>query len=158
MNMTASSSPKAESATYTLVLDNKLAELSKLSQWLEGLAGQLSLTSDDAFKLELILTEAITNVIQHGYADADHGDIEIEVQDQVSQLRLELKDKAKPFNPLEQAEVVFPRTLDEASEGGLGIHLIRTYTEACYYQRVEHQNVLVMVLAISKGEPNPTSR
>ncbi|MCB0163386.1 MAG: ATP-binding protein [Anaerolineae bacterium] len=154
MNWSAPRSPQAESASYTLTLVNQLAELVKLAKWLEGLAGQLGLSGEDAFKLELILSEAVTNVIQHGYADADHGDIEIRVQDQGNRLRVEVRDKAKPFNPLEQAEVVFPRTLDEASEGGLGIHLVRTYTEACFYQRIDHQNVLVMVLAVSRGEPD----
>lgn len=157
MNLSASSSPQTEPVSYTLSLVNKLAELVKLAEWLEGLADKLKLSGEDAFKLELILTEAVTNVIQHGYADAENGDIEVRVQDQVNRLRVELRDKAKPFNPLRQPEVVFPRTLNEASEGGLGIHLIRTYTEECYYQRVDHQNVFVMVLTVSKREPDQTS-
>ena len=157
MNLSASSSPQTEPVSYTLSLVNKLAELVKLAEWLEGLADKLKLSGEDAFKLELILTEAVTNVIQHGYADAENDDIEVRVQDQVNRLRVELRDKAKPFNPLRQPEVVFPRTLNEASEGGLGIHLIRTYTEECYYQRVDHQNVFVMVLTVSKREPDQTS-
>lgn len=152
MDLSASHSLHTEPVSYTLMLVNQLAELGKLTEWLEGLAGRLGLSGDDAFKLKLILSEAVTNVIQHGYAGADDGVVEIRVQDQGNRLWVEVRDKAKAFNPLEQAEVVFPRTLDEASEGGLGIHLIRTYTEACFYRRVDHQNVLVMVLAVAKGK------
>ena len=63
MNLSASSSPQTEPVSYTLSLVNKLAELVKLAEWLEGLADKLKLSGEDAFKLELILTEAVTNVM-----------------------------------------------------------------------------------------------
>lgn len=154
MNPSASGSQKAESVINSLVLNSELAELVKLSTWIEGLADELNLSGDDAFKLELILTEAVTNVIQHGYRETSNGDIEVSVQERANQLFIKVKDTAKAFNPLQQPEVKFPRTLDEASEGGLGIHLIRNYTDECSYQRSGEHNVLIMVLTVTKREPD----
>ena len=157
MSVTASSASKAEPGTYTLALTSNLAELVKLSTWVETLAGELSLSGEAAFKLELVLTEAVTNIMQHGYDDDTNCAIEIRLRHLVNTLHLEISDTAKPFNPLHQPEVVFPRSLEEAGEGGLGIHLIRNYTDECYYQRREQRNVLTMVLSTAKPEGNPSN-
>ncbi|MCB0210224.1 MAG: ATP-binding protein [Anaerolineae bacterium] len=156
MTESVSSDPKAEPAIYTLALSNSLAELVKLSAWVKMLTGELHLSQEDAFKLELVLTEAVTNIIQHGYDDAIDCAIKIRLKHLIETLHIEVSDSAKPFNPLHQPEVTFPRSLEEASEGGLGIHLIRNYTNECYYQRIEQHNVLTMVLSMTKPEGDPS--
>jgi anti-sigma regulatory factor (Ser/Thr protein kinase) len=94
----------------------------------------------------MVLTEAVTNVIQHG-AEAGKGqEISVILEQVGGDIRVEVRDGGQPFDPLKQPEVVFPRTLDDASRGGLGIHLIRSYSDECRYRREGGENILTLVI------------
>lgn len=146
MNLPASSSQDANSNLYMLIIQNDLDELTRLSEWVNHLAGQLNLSSKVTFRLDLTLAEAVTNVIQYAYEDEKNHEIVITLQYRKNGADVEVIDEGQPFDPLQAPEVVFPRSLDEASEGGLGIHLIRTYTDECYYRREVGKNILTMVV------------
>lgn len=148
MNLSASSSPVAEPESYTLVIQNRLGDFSKLNKWLEELAQQLQLSERDSFRIDLALTEAVTNIVEHAYEDeADHYiTITFRYLDQMASL--ELVDDGRPFNPLQQPEAGLPSSLEEAKEGGLGIHFIRSYTDELGYRRQSGQNILMMKFVI----------
>lgn len=129
-----------------LVLKSRLDELTTLSQWVEQLSSQLGLSPRGAFRLELVLTEAVTNVIENAYEDDQEHEITITLHYQDHTATVHLIDDGLPFDPLQQPEVVLPTSLDEATAGGLGIHLIRRYTDDSQYQRVGHENILTMTI------------
>ena len=130
----------------TLVLENKLDDLTKLSQWINNLAGRLGISPNDTFRLDLALAEAVTNIIRYAFEDSASHNIKVTMHYQYNNITVEIKDKGRPFDPLKHPKVIFPRSLEEASKGGLGIHLIRTYTDECYYRREGGANILTMVI------------
>lgn len=130
-----------------LQLENQLDELNVLSNWVAEIADRLGLASKVTFRLDLVLTEAITNIIENAYVDqADHI-ITLHLDSDAQTVRVKIVDDGIPFNPLEHPETVLPTQLDGADMGGLGIHLIRSYTKTCDYQRLGQENHFTVVLS-----------
>ena len=139
--------------TSTLMLENNLNELTPLSEWINELAKRLHVSPSDTFRLDLLLAEAVTNVIHYAYPDKASHQIEILFHYQQGVISLSVQDMGQPFDPLQNPEVEFPRTLDEASEGGLGIHLIRSYADECKYKRENEKNIFTMIVKESGENP-----
>jgi serine/threonine-protein kinase RsbW len=131
---------------HEIALKNNFDELVTLSEWVDQLSGQLGLSPQCAFRLDLVLTEAVTNIIENAYVDEQAHDITVTLQYEDNRAKIQLKDDGVPFDPLQKPELVLPKSLEEAAEGGLGIHLIRRYTDECQYYRLSHENVLTFVI------------
>lgn len=132
-----------------VVLKNRLDELTALSGWVAQIANQLNISARCAFRLELVLTESVTNIIENAYQDAEEHEIKIVLQYENDTFNIQLKDQGLAFNPLQVPEPVLPNRLEEAEVGGLGIHLIRSYTQDCQYQREGNENILTLIISNS---------
>lgn len=130
--------------SHEVVLKNRLDELTTLSDWVNQLSGQLGMSPQYTFRLELVLVEAVTNIMENAYQDNKEHHIKVILQYQDNTALIQLRDDGLPFNPLQSPELVLPHSLEEAEEGGLGIHLIRSYTDECQYQRTNSENILTM--------------
>jgi anti-sigma regulatory factor (Ser/Thr protein kinase) len=106
----------------------------------------VGVSAESIFKLELAVTEAVTNVIEHAFEDKTEHKLTLKLAYRQNQFTIELIDEGQPFDPTQYPAVEFPRTLAEAGEGGLGIHLIRHYADIIDYQRQANQNILTMVI------------
>jgi anti-sigma regulatory factor (Ser/Thr protein kinase) len=138
-----------------LVLTGDYHGLTALAEWLEGFADQYALPAQARFRLDLVLTEAITNIMDHGHLPVVEGHIELACCVQEQNIEIEIADDGPPFDPTARAPVVLPDSLAMATPGGLGIHLIRQYTSTLTYRREGARNVLRMSLPV---ERMPTTR
>lgn len=131
----------------TIDLPGSLDALAELSAWIQDIARDHGLSTRCAFQLELVLAEAVTNIVQ--YADVAGGDAAIAVELQCAEegIRIRLEDTGRPFDPTSAPAHVQPQNLEESRIGGLGIHLIRAYTERLEYHRVGNRNRLSMVIS-----------
>lgn len=146
--MTPLQSPHVEAVSSTLVIKNNLDQLVKLSEWINRLAGEIGLPTAKAFHLELALTEAVTNIIEYAFeAGAEH-EITVKLSHRSDHLAVELIDEGRPFDPTRYKGVELPGTLDEAEVGGLGIHLLRSYTDKIQYKRRNNQNILTLIFGL----------
>lgn len=139
-----------------LVLTSDHHDLAALAEWLEHFADKNVLPAQARFRLDLVLTEAVTNVMDHGHLPEVKGRIELAclVQDQL--IQVEITDDGPPFDPTARAPVVLPDCLAMATPGGLGIHLIRQYTSTLAYHRENACNVLRMTLPVEPASPGHT--
>jgi anti-sigma regulatory factor (Ser/Thr protein kinase) len=135
-----------EPESYQIVLKNNHAPLDRLSEWINQISHQLHLSSRGAFRLELSLVEAVTNVVEHGYQDDVDHDITLFLNAFRKTVKVEIKDDGQPFNPLQHPPIVLPTNLEEAKEGGLGIHLIRNYADECLYQWDGQYNIFTLII------------
>jgi anti-sigma regulatory factor (Ser/Thr protein kinase) len=142
--------PALPTSVETLQIINRLSELDVLSHWVADLSVRLSLSARVSFRLDLVLTEAVTNVIENAYTEGIDQEISIVVEHRPPLLEAHIRDHGQPFNPLEYPEMVQPKSLEEARVGGLGIHLIRSYAQECRYQRDGQENRLSIVLATTE--------
>jgi len=131
-----------------LSLVNDHAALDDLAGWLENWVEQNGLSSASAFRLDLVLTEAVTNVIDHTPKAHRDGRIDLACVVRDGNIEVELSDDGPVFDPTARAEAVLPSSLAEATPGGLGIHLMRRYTTRMAFQREQNRNILRMTLPI----------
>jgi anti-sigma regulatory factor (Ser/Thr protein kinase) len=133
--------------TERLALAARLDALPLLSAWIERFAASHGISPRSAFQLELVLTEAVTNIIEHGHDATGAGDIKIACERRAGELLLEISDAGSPFDPTAHAPHLQPVSLDAASPGGLGVHLMRQYSREMRYLREAGRNHLYLTLA-----------
>lgn len=136
----------AQSPAYHITVPNHFDALTDLSQWLEALAPRLGLSQRGLFRLQMTTEEAVTNIIQNAYTDDREHQIQVSLHPCDRGLTLSICDDGLSFNPLHYPEAQPPKTLELAQEGGMGIQLIRHFSDACFYHRAADRNVLQLVI------------
>jgi anti-sigma regulatory factor (Ser/Thr protein kinase) len=128
-------------------------ELSRLADWLHRFAVEEALSEQTVFRLELVLTEAVTNVMDHAcQPDAEVAiDLVCVVEDE--SIDVQLIDNGPAFDPTARAPTQLPKTLAEARPGGLGIHLMRQYANGMGYRRENGHNILRLILPLRQTTP-----
>jgi serine/threonine-protein kinase RsbW len=77
------------------------------------------------YQLQLAVDEACANVIHHGYAGMEPGDIELTCSFDDQRLVIRVRDWGRSFVPEDVPEPDVNAPLEERSLGGLGLFLIR---------------------------------
>ena len=129
-----------------LQLQNKPEELIKLKEWLNRICDSHEISDKTRFSLELVLEEAVTNVFNYAFDKTEEHQFSLELNLSESDISIILQDNGIAFNPLQQQEPVQANSIEDAKIGGMGIHLIKSYTKLVDYFRKEGTNNLLMVL------------
>jgi sigma-B regulation protein RsbU (phosphoserine phosphatase) len=80
------------------------------------------------------------------------GDILLEVTGNEQELKFVLKDSGVPFDPTAYKEVDAMLYAESQTIGGLGIHLMRHYTDGMSYERTDGHNVLTMIKKLKNNK------
>ena len=131
-----------------LTLFNRHDELDQLALWLESFASANELPAQAVFRLDLVLTEAITNLMDYAHGPGAEELIHLTGSVQGDHIDIELIDAGPAFDPTTYKPAALPKTLEEATPGGLGIHLIKQYTSHLEYRHENELNVLNLQLPI----------
>jgi anti-sigma regulatory factor (Ser/Thr protein kinase) len=124
------------------VIANRLPELAVVERWLAEIADDWGLPPKTAFAIDLVINEAVTNVVSYGYRDNASDTISISLTNQTDAVDVEIIDSGAAFNPLDQPPMEIGADLEHADIGGRGIHLIRTYSQGQSYGFVSGRNHL----------------
>lgn len=133
----------------SLLVSNKIDELSKVAQFIEELGVSWSLPDSLTANLNLVLEEAISNTILYGYDDADNHTIEIIFNKSESQISITIKDDGLEFDPTKKGDPDTSLTAEERPIGGLGIFLIKQLMDKVQYLREEKINCLILTKNIT---------
>ena len=79
--------------------------------------------------LILAVSEACQNVMQHGYAGQETGDIVLSMARRDDDVIVSVRDFAAPVDP----EKIRPRDLADVRPGGLGIHFIENLMDSAVF-------------------------
>jgi len=139
-----------------LRLPASAASIPQLRQLALDAAQRAGLGNEALQRVDLVLEEALANVIHHAYDQTSVAGADRLVElccapDPDGALRLTLKDWGAPFDPVAVAETApeleasleanMEADLDHRAPGGLGLFLIQTMSEASY-ARLDGSNVL----------------
>lgn len=120
-----------------------------MNQQLAKLVEAWNISKDVAFSMNLALEEITTNIIDHGYKGKEDYDIVIRFTLEKHNLRIQIKDGAKEFNPLDIKEPDdLDKPLDERNIGGLGIHLVKKFTDNFSYRRSNNKNIVTLTKSL----------
>ncbi len=129
---------------YILKLKSDLADLEKLSSFMEEIREELSVSKKCQFHINLALEEAFSNVLSYGFPEHAGRFIKITVTTAHGVLNVRVEDDGKPFNPLDAREPTLQYDIENCGIGGLGIHLIKQVMDDVRYERYRNKNVLTM--------------
>ncbi len=135
--------------TVELRLANDLADLAQLADRVEGFGAAQGLPAGVVNALNVVLDEAVSNAINHGYEAGVRGEIAVRLRRAPEGVSVEVEDDGKPFDPLQAPPPDLSLPLERRPIGGLGIHLIRNLMDEVSYARVGGRNVLKMVKRLS---------
>ena len=130
----------------TILLPARLDSLGRLARWVEAWCRRLRVADDTRFYLDLVTSEAATNIVNYAFGDDGRGEFEVSLELVEEAVVAELRDRGRAFDPLDFPEPAPPGSLDDAPLGGLGIHLIRSYASEVEYQRRDGCNILRIVV------------
>ena len=128
----------------SIVLANEISEISRLNGFIEEIGEEFGLTPDVGFNLNLVLEEAVVNIINYAYPKEDHQWIYLSAKLQDGTIILVLTDTGKEFDPTMAPEADITLSADEREIGGLGIFLIRQIMNEVKYERIDGKNVLTL--------------
>lgn len=128
----------------SIILANDIAEIDRLNQFVEEVGEEFSLSADITFNLNLVLEEAVVNIINYAYPEGKHELIYLSAKVHNGSIVFVLTDTGKEFDPTmaKDADITLPA--EERPIGGLGIFLIRNIMNEVRYERIEGKNILTL--------------
>jgi anti-sigma regulatory factor (Ser/Thr protein kinase) len=131
----------ALAAEARLGLDGGTEELLRARTWLEGWCASQGVVAEAVHDLYLALEEVVVNVVRHGYGSSRGGRMDLGLALVGEVVRLEVRDGAVAFNPLDAEE---PGPRSAVGGGGLGVHLVRRLMDRVDYARENGENHLIL--------------
>ncbi|MBR5855583.1 MAG: ATP-binding protein [Paludibacteraceae bacterium] len=128
----------------TLALKNNIDEINRLHTFIEEVGEVFALPMKTVMNLNLVLEEAVTNVIMYAYPKEEHEYIHLTAKEQEGKLIFILTDSGKAFDPTQAPDADITLSADDRQIGGLGIFLIRKIMNEVKYERIDGKNVLTL--------------
>jgi len=131
-------------ARRSLRLINDSGAISAASAWLRTLGDNFELGSELTFRLDLCASELVANIVSYAFEDEAPHTIALDLILEPQSVKLVVADDGCEFDPLALPAPVAPVTLEQASIGGLGVHLVRQFADQVSYERVGRRNQLTL--------------
>ena len=117
----------------TLQVAAELSNLAVVRYFIKDMATGLKFDRKVIDDMLQAVEEAVVNTILHGY-NRRPGVIQVEVQREGSELVVRLRDQAPHFDPTGFPPPDLTLPLEERRPGGLGIYLMRQFTDTVTYR------------------------
>lgn len=131
-----------------------------IQQTTEALSNK-GLTAEAVGSVEIVLAEALNNIVEHAYDEAAPGDVNLVIKQRRSSLLFEISDKGNAM-PNGRAPLgnhpMSEFNNDPMPEGGYGWFLIRELVRDLIYDRRDDENFLIFRMAIESApdeKPDP---
>ncbi len=119
-------------------LANKTSECNRLYEFIDSSVAHLQLSEAFRHDLKLVSEELLANIINHAYDKDSEQTIDIELVVDERSVHITFTDSGRKFNPLEYED---PEILNDLSQGGMGILLVKSLTDAQSYKYDNALNV-----------------
>jgi len=128
-----------------LTVPGRYDRLEQITEFVAQAARRAGLGDRAVFHCQVAVDEACTNIILHAYGGEGRGDIELTCQADPGELTIILEDRGETFDPesIQAPDLSVP--MEDLSEGGLGVHLMRQLMDQVDFQASRNRNRLIMV-------------
>jgi len=130
--------------SQTICILNKFSEIEKVVHALSEFGKINEIATETLDEIRLAIDEIITNIISYGYNDKSEHQIEVLLDMSNGEVVLEIKDNAKPFNPLKMPLPDTSKPFNERDAGGLGILIARSLMDEITYRFANACNILTL--------------
>jgi sigma-B regulation protein RsbU (phosphoserine phosphatase) len=119
-------------------------------RWCRALGDEAGLDAQDRYRLELCVEELSTNLVKYSGEACVGSRVELQASFEAQRLQLRCVDRCAPFDPLAAPPPQAAQRLDELKVGGQGLHLLRTFSDACRYAHRDGCNRLTLVFELAQ--------
>jgi anti-sigma regulatory factor (Ser/Thr protein kinase) len=134
----------AAEETKRFVVRNRMEELPLLAEKVEALAAHWKFAGPMVMNLNLVLEEALSNIIFYAFRDQEVHKIRISITREGDRLTIRIRDDGVPFDPTAAPAPDTSLPAGERPIGGLGILLISKLMDNVHYARIDNQNILTL--------------
>lgn len=124
-------------------------DLADMRLFVERTALLMGATDDVAGELVMAAHEAVSNIIAHGYRE-EPGSVRVTIEIDNDRIIIRIYDNSPRFDPTTVAEPDVSIPIDQRPPGGLGVHMMRSFTdEMIYSSPPSGENELVLLKRLS---------
>jgi serine/threonine-protein kinase RsbW len=137
-------------ASETLTIESRVECIDDARQWVTDRVRAADFGDEPAGEIELALTEALANVIEHAYKGDGTRPIELSVEPDGETLRVRVRDWGAYFDPASYRG----RDLDDPGEGGYGVFLMSQLMDDVTREPQPGGGTLLTLIKTKKEEPH----
>ncbi|MDA3929567.1 MAG: ATP-binding protein [Prolixibacteraceae bacterium] len=127
-----------------ITLKNSIEELPQLAIEIEELSEEWELPMALGMNLNLVLEEAITNIIFYAFNDENEHEITIILLIKNNEFIITIEDEGIAFDPTAKKDPDIALAVEDRPIGGLGIFLISKIMDHVSYKREQNKNMLIL--------------
>lgn len=116
-----------------LIINSTKSELRKVEKFIDGIFEEHDLNRIHFNRVMLCVSEAVINSIEHGNKNDINKPVTIEVNCDLDNINIKIKDEGSGFNLSEIQNPTVKKNLKK--ESGRGIHIIRTLSHSLKYNQ-----------------------
>jgi sigma-B regulation protein RsbU (phosphoserine phosphatase) len=131
-----------------ITLQNEKSEIEKIAPFVDKICDKFGLPLSLNFNLNLVLEEALINIISYAYPNGEKGDIALSAKLIENKIMFEITDSGIEFDPTKVQKPNIELNSDERPIGGLGVFIIHQIMDQVQYQRIDGKNVLTLIKSI----------
>ncbi len=132
---------RSDTATFSATLDS-LAEIRGL---VDRCCRRAGAAVETCHAVVLAVDEVCTNVIEHGYAGRDDGELRLRCDASGDEIRIVIGDSGRVFDPADAPAPELDADWQERPIGGLGWHLVRGMVDDVRYRSGDGGNQVTLV-------------
>jgi len=132
---------------YSIRLKSDVEALAGIKRFVNRVAALHGVPGSVRDDITLAVYEGCANVIEHAYAGSPECDIEVELEIEGSTAVVFIYDTGPPFQPPDDADLTSPdvgELIDRATDGGLGLWMIRNLMDEVNFYNRDGLNILEM--------------
>lgn len=103
-----------------IIINNKLNETGRISQFMEELGVSLNIPSEIAMSMNLAIEEIIANIIQYAYPKGESSEIQLQAHITPGRLTFQITDEGIAVDPFQKKSPDEKPSLEEQLTKGLG--------------------------------------
>ena len=131
-----------------LSVDSRLEAIDAARTWVTERVRAAGANDDTVGEIELALTEALANVIEHGYEGDQTQKMEVGVEVEADRLRISVRDWGRQADPA----AFESRDLDDPGDGGYGVFLMEQLMDDVSREPQPDGGTLLILTKQRKGE------
>ena len=129
---------------------SSIQEIPTIRKDLTELQSLWSIPDSEMRQIRLIIEEIFSNIIRYAFSDLQEHFIQVQLKKLNDEITIQITDDGIPFNPLEYNQGIIT---DPASsvDSGMGLTLIKTFSNSITYERVDSHNQLLITKKIKSN-------
>ncbi len=129
-----------------LKVDAKLEKLDDIMNFIWEELSKIEYPKKLRLKLQLAVEEIFVNIASYAYVDkTGYAIVKVNVQEEPKAAVITFIDGGIKYNPLEKEDPDLNMPLEERTEGGFGIYMVKNIMDDVEYDYVDSQNILTII-------------